>query len=461
MNRAAFLLCFLAAVSYTVSGAETLDLSQAIKLGLENNMDLEFAHMENSIAFKNMRMRYREYLPSVNVGYSAYDSVTYCADDTHSRKISAGIKQKIYDKGVLRSSIKIEKERLELEAVQNRMDRNSYIFSVIDKYKNVLELEKELDITRQARNVVAKQVEIGHMELDIGEITQSDYLELELALSDMEIQVSQISQKLSQSHLDFASMMNMRPEDLPALTGKINYLYSGSISEDESFFAEQALSNSLELKELEYSAHRSDAEYKILKRKYLPTVYVTCNAAIADNYFPISEKSFSVELTLDFDTPGIPGSVSMGIGKNSSDQRFRSFSAEADILGNSNMLYSEARGKIAYRRARWNRDKYARECRSKVAELYKNIQVLVKNLESSRKKIELEERKVGIEELKVQLGEEKRIDYVESQIELAQNRIQVFRAISDLYSQEVELMKLCGLSEAAYSGKKLIQGSGL
>lgn len=459
MNRLFFLTSFL--LLFSVSEAHPLNLRQAINLGIKNNLDLEFARKENSIAFKNVRMKYRGYLPTVNVGYSASDTVTYYADDTHSRQISAGIKQVVYDKGMLKASIKIEKERLELESEKNGQDRESFIFTVIDNYKNVLELEKELEITRQARAVVARQVEIGLLERNIGEITQFDYIELELALADMEIQISQISHKLTQSRLDFAAVMNMKPDEIPPLSGELNYFYNGCLSGSETYYTEQALSRSLELKEFEYYRHKAAAEYSILKKKYLPEVSVSFNAAVSDDSFPLSERSFSVVLNLDFSTPGLPGSISTGIGKNSSEQRYRTFSADAEIMGNTDMLYSEAGGKVAYDKACWNYEKYARECRSQVTERYRSILVLMENIDIARKKIELEEKKVSIEELKVQLGEEKRIDYVESQIELAQSRIQVFRSISELYSQEIALMILCGLDGAEASGKKLVQESGL
>ncbi|MBR4159202.1 MAG: TolC family protein [Spirochaetia bacterium] len=441
--------------------ADDLNLRQAIDIGIKNNLNLEFAQKENRLALKNVHMKYREYLPSVNVGYSLSDTVSYYADDTHSRQINVGIKQMIYDKGTLRASIKIEKERLALEAKKNKQDREAFIFSVIDNYKNVLELEKELEITRQARSVVAQQVEIGLLERDIGELTQFDYIELELALADMDIQILKITHKLTQSHLDFATVMNMRPDEIPPLSGELNYLYNGCLSGSENYYTELALNNSLELKEIEFAKHKAASEYSILKKKYLPEVSLSCNASVYDDSFPLSEKSFSVVLDLDFSTPGLPSTISAGLGKNSSDQRYRTFSTDVDIMGNSDMLYSEAGGKVAYDKARWNCEKYARECRSQVIERYRNILVLVENIDNARKRIELEEKKVSIEELKVQLGLEKRIDYVESQMELAQNRIQIFRAISDLYSQETALMSLCGQTGAEFSGEKLIQRSGL
>ena len=95
------------------------------------------------------------------------------------------------------------------------------------------------------------------------------------------------------------------------------------------------------------------------------------------------------------------------------------------------------------------------------AEQHKAILVLKENLVLARRRIELEQKKVEIEELKVQLGEEKRIDYVESQIALAQNRIKVFQTISELYSMETAFMNLCGIGSAASSGRNLIEGSGL
>ena len=138
MNHRILLLCLFIVLSTSVSEVYSLNLRQAINLGVNNNLDLELSTKENRLAFKNLRMKYREYLPSVNIGYSVTDTVTYYADDTHSRQISAGIKHMIYDKGILRASIKIEKERLELEAEKNEQGKESFIFSLIDKYKNVL-----------------------------------------------------------------------------------------------------------------------------------------------------------------------------------------------------------------------------------------------------------------------------------------------------------------------------------
>ena len=199
MNKwISFLYLFLS-LSLPVSASEAFTLSQAIEKGLENNLSLDFAKQENRIGIKNMRMKYRKFFPTLNLGYSSTDTVTYYADDSHSKQLSATFTQRIYDRGVLKSSIHLEKERLALEAHQNDLNRSAFIFSMIDGYKNVLELEKELEISRQARNAVSQQVEIGHLERNLGEITQFDFLELELALADMDIQITQISQKLDEA----------------------------------------------------------------------------------------------------------------------------------------------------------------------------------------------------------------------------------------------------------------------
>ena len=461
MNRWISFLYIFTAISFPVAASESFTLRIAIEKGLENNLSLDLAKQENRIGIKNMRMKYRKYFPTLNLGYSSTDTVTYYADDSHSRQLSATLTQLIYDRGVLRSSIHLEKERLMLEARQNDLNRSGFIFSVIDGYKNVLELEKELEISKQARNAVSQQVEIGHLERNLGEITQFDFLELELALADMDIQITQISQKLDEARSAFASVMNMRSCDIPMLLGELNYLYSGFVNESSDYYVSQAMQNSIVLKEIEFAEHKAQADYAILKKKYIPDISLSCTAAVAGESYPLTEKSFSIFLNLDFDTPALPSSISAGIGKNSDEQRFRKIKADSDVMGNSEALYSGQSGKVVMERTRWNLDKYRRECQEEIEGQHKAILVLKENLEAARRRIELEQKKVEIEELKVQLGEEKRIDYVESQIALAQNRIKVFQTISQLYSMEIAFMNLCGMGEPSSSGRHLIEGSGL
>ena len=461
MNRwLSFFLLFIA-VTLPGSANEAFTLSKAIETGLKNNKSLDYAKEENRIGIKNMRMKYRKYFPTLALGYSSTDTVTYFADDSHLKQLSATFTQLIYDRGVLHSTINLEKERLALEAHQNTLNQTTFIFSVIDSYKNVLELEKELEITRQARNVVAQQVEIGHLERNLGEITQFDFLELELALADMDIQISQIAQRLDESRSSFASVMNMKACDVPVLTGELNYLYGGFVNESSDYYVSQAMKNSLVLKEIEYSEHKAKSDYALLKKKYVPDISLSCTATVSGQLYPLSEKSFSVFLNLDFDTPALPTSLSAGIGKNSEEQRYRKITADADVMGNSDAIYSSQSGKITMNRTQWNLAKYRRECQEEIAEQHKAILVLKENLVLARRRIELEQKKVEIEEVKVQLGEEKRIDYVESQIELAQNRIRVFQTISQLYSMEIAFMNLCGEGSAVSSGRYLIDGSGL
>ena len=461
MNRCISFLFLFIFLSRSVVASDSFTLSKAIETGLENNLSLDFANQENRIGIKNMRMKYRKYFPALNLGYSSSDTVTYYADDIHSKQLSATVTQLIYDRGVLRSSIQLEKERLALEAHQNALNRSAFIFSVIDGYKNILELEKELEISKQARNAVSQQVEIGHLERNLGEITQFDFLELELALADMDIQITQISQKLDEARSDFSSVMNMRSCDIPMLAGELNYLYGGFVNGSSDYYVSQAMKNSLVLKEIEFAEHKAQADYALLKKKYIPDISLSCTASVSGEAYPLTEKSFSVFLNLDFDTPALPASLSAGIGKNSDDQRYRKVTADADVMGNAESLYSSQSGKVAMDRTRWNLEKYKRECREEIEGQHKAILVLKENLEAARRRIELEQKKVEIEEVKVQLGEEKRIDYVESQIALAQNRIKVFQTISRLYSMEIAFMNLCGVGEPATSGRYLIEGSGL
>ena len=115
-------LYLFAVLSLPAAASEVFTLSAAIEKGLANNLSLDLAKQENRIGIKNMRMKYRKYFPTLNLGYSSTDTVTYYADDSHSKQLSATLTQLIYDRGVLHSSIHLEKERLILEAHQNALE---------------------------------------------------------------------------------------------------------------------------------------------------------------------------------------------------------------------------------------------------------------------------------------------------------------------------------------------------
>ena len=75
MNRWIIFLYLFIPLSLPVPASEPFTLSKAIEKGLDNNLSLDFAKQENRIGTKNMRMKYRKFFPTLNLGYSATDTV--------------------------------------------------------------------------------------------------------------------------------------------------------------------------------------------------------------------------------------------------------------------------------------------------------------------------------------------------------------------------------------------------
>lgn len=462
MKRALFCFCFFIPVLLCPEDLRrTMDLAAAVDIGLKNNRELRWAEAENDIAFKTVKLKYRKFFPELSLGYSSNSSVGYFAPDSRMKQLSAGISQLIYDKGALRSSLGISRRKLELEKMENSAERTKFIFSVIESCKDVLRSRRELEITEEAYKAVALQTEIGAVEKELGEITEFDFLELELVLADMEMEREKAIQKRDARLLTFAGLLNLSPDSLPFLTGELDYDYSGFSSDDENYYVAEAVKRSPAVMEKEILRREAYENHKILKKNKFPDIFLSCDFLLYGETFPLDERSFSLILNFDFGIPAFPVSIKTGAGKKSAMERNRNFSAEALLENDLEDFYSERKSMIESERSSRRFEKFLTDIELRIRELVKEIRMLKKNLDIARKKVELERKKLDMEKLKTELGEMKRLDLAESEIAFAENRIEVFGYISELYSKERELMDICGMTDTLTPGKMLIKGSGL
>ena len=85
-----------------------------------------------------------------------------------------------------------------------------------------------------------------------------------------------------------------------------------------------------------------------------------------------------------------------------------------------------------------------------------DIGSLKKELLLMRRKLEIQKNKTKIEKLQLKLGEIKRIDYIQSSIEFAKEKINLIDSIASLYQKEISLLRLCGIKNIIRTGGDFI-----
>jgi len=331
-----------------------------------------------------------------------------------------------------------------------------FTFQIITSFKEILKLEKEFSILEETYNNTSLQVEIGRKELELGEITEINYLEMEIALSDMWIILGKKKLEKEKMLFSFSRLLTLKPDTLLSVKGEINTQYNGFTENNPDLFIRASREKSTSYMEIILAREQAGENLKAVKKQNIPDIKADCSLSMSGEVFPLTEPGLDISVTFSFSRPGFPGSLSTGISREEYE-RTRTVTAEAKPFSALENLYAEDTALVALERSAWAVEDYRINIEFTIREMLHEIEAGKKELEILREKLKVSERKYLIEELQLKLGEIKRIDFIESSIDLSKERITILNSISDLYQKEINLMKLCGIREIIKTGERIIK----
>ncbi len=451
------LLLFLA-FNHNTTAEETvlLDLDKAVHAGLYNNRELKFSGRETLIAGKNLNLKYRNFFPELKLGYSESASVAYYNPDSHIKKLSAGLSQEIYDRGIKKAELNIGKKELSIEKLKLIESEEDFTFQVITSFKEILRLDKELSILEETYSNTALQIEIARKELELGEITELSFLEMDIAFRNIGITLGKKKLEKDKSLFSFSRLLTLKPETSILLQGEINTEYAGFINNDPDFFIKALKEQSTSYREKILAREKAHENLESVKRQNIPDIKADCSFSMSGEMFPLTEPGLDISVTFSFQKPGFPGSVSAGIGKEEFE-RSRTITAEAKPLSSLENWYSEDSALLGLEKAVWDIENFRISNEFSVREMLLEIDSAKQELNLLKKKLRISESKFSIEQLQLRLGEIKRIDYIESSIELSKERIELLNSITELYQKEITLLRLCGIKDIIKTGGMIIR----
>ncbi len=432
-----------------------LDLDKAVHTGLDNNRDLKFLGRENLIAGKNLNLKYRNFFPELKLGYSESSTVAYYNPDSHIKKLSFGLSQDIYDRGLKKAELKLGKKELSIEKLKLYESEEEFTFRIISSFKEILKLDKEYEIFNETYKNTSLQLEIGKKELELGEITELSFLEMEIALSNIEIVLGKKKLEREKMLFSFSRLLNLKPEITLNITGEINTQYSGFTDNDPDFFIKAAREKSTSYMDKLLAREKAVENLKAVKRLNIPNIKADCGFSMSGEIFPLTEPGLDISVIFSFQKPGIPGSLSTAVSREEYE-RSKTVSAEVKPLSSLDSLYSEDTALINLEKSVWDIEDFRISNEFSIREILLEIEAAKQELDLLRKKLKISENKFLIEGLQLKLGEIKRIDYIESGIDLSKERINLVNSITELYQKEITLLKLCGIKDIIKTGSMII-----
>lgn len=422
-----------------------IDLLSAIKQARERSLELSLAFTQHQIEEEQHRLAYRRFFPRVSLGYSRNETVIYHQPDTYTQRISLAIEQEIYDRGKRTSDLRTEEKTLQHRRRLLRVQEEELELQVVGVYLKALGLHLQREILTRAIGTAHEHGRIAHAELALGQITESDYLSLLLKEKDLELEQATLDREEEQTLFELRTLLGC-PDQQIVPTGSIDPNYTGFLPlEGEERYLTKAIQNSTELEELAIQRESLHDRVQQVHLSYLPSLALQVELSMAGREFPLTQPGLSIALKLAWDTPVVPFSLGMQIGKEGYYERRRGLDGTAQLGENLEELYSVRLADMNLKRAEVQYSQRLEEIRFTLKQAFSLLREKSQTLKLLREKDALLEKKIEIQRLKVSLGEVTRLEFLEAEIERFRSQRDTLRAITDLFLQEMTILKLCGL----------------
>lgn len=435
-----------------------MDIGEALRRALRTSEALRYARLEYKFEVSRYDLSLRDFLPAISVGYTQDDAVMYYAPDSHLRKMSIGIDQLLYAGGTRINERRILAERLRIrDRTIGEMEKELRL-EVMTRYVEIIKLGLQILILGESLVTARDQVAIAAEELKLGEITRLDYIDIELAVQDLEIELAVLQQEEERLEFELKELLHIPPINSLQLTGAINPDFRGMLpNRDVQYYVDCALKESIDLQKRTAEIAALSGVVKQARCSWLPRMSTQVELSVTGEGFPLTDPGFSVGVNLDFSTPFVPLRSGISAGSRGMEERSLGLSSSAQLGENLTGWQSPRIARIGLQKAETEMQAAQRTLEYSVLQQLKRRSFLMDTLRLEDKKLKLQAQRRSIEALMLEIGEITRLEYLQSGIALARQRIDQLARIVSLFQMEAVLLAQCGLDMLEQSHRHILR----
>lgn len=423
-----------------------IDIDEALERAVESSDVLGFARLDYRIGVVRQGLSLRSFLPDIIFGYTQEDSVAYYAPDSHLRRISLGVDQLLYAGGRRIHQRRMLADQLDIQQSNIEKMERELRLEVVNRYIEVLKLKLQIAILEENLATGRKQIVIAGEELRLGEITRLDYVEIVLAVQDLEIELALLKQEEKRLVFEIKELLGIEAIRVVDLAGTINSSFEGLLKvEDVQYYIVAARRNSFELQRRDSELAALQAALRRAQNSWLPRVSTQAEISVSGEGFPLVSPGFSLGLSLDFSTPFIPFRTGITAGSDAIGKRSLGMTSSADVGENLEGVQSVRIARIDLQKAQAEMQSFKRRLEFSVRQQLETRFYLLENLRLEVEKLQLQIQRHAIQALMLEIGDITRLEYLHSGIELTRLRIEQLSRIVSLFKLETSLLALCGL----------------
>lgn len=411
-----------------VYSADTLNiqLEQAIKLALEQNLSVKQAELDMLIQKKSYDDAYSSFYPSFSFSTrvtkypdkSESGGIVIREDMTHSTGFSAS--WSIWAGGAKFANVKMQSAYLDLYENSKTITEESITFAVVNAFLELIKSKKSMNISEDNLKLAKENLELSKTLQEIGSAAKDDVLRAEVEVSKAESGMISAENRVENAYANFCDLLNI--DKMPVKPVEPDFAeFAYPVSEKVK---EEALKSPY-IKSSQAGVNAAAAEKKLAAADFLPNISLFANYNWSGNDYEFGEPDYS-------------GGVAVSIDLFSGFSKFHSFEKSKLKLKNQNLSLQSKK----------------REILTSIENDLRNLKTAQASWESAKKTLQLSQESFNLTQAKYRTGMATSLELFSAQNELNYAKIGEITSYYAIYESLAALLADMGvLKEKIMNGE--------
>ncbi len=443
------------ALNYSQSGATTvkLNLENALGVAISRNFELDAIKATGKVQHLAITERWRDFFPTLSLSYMQTEESRLREPDVRQHRMSVDSQITVYDGGQRSLAYDVAKLQALLARNDYRIALNEIIAKTRNAYFQVLQLRDSIEINRKTLERGKMQLMFINKELQLGEATKFDKLEIEAKVKEMELNFEKSKNDFTTGLNQFKRMLRVDWRQPVEVIGDIeNDFIIRSLNEDKfsiDSLVAIAVKNRKEVESTDVEYIINQKKYTINKRYNFPRISVGLNYSLTDQEFFPREKNWGVNIKATTALWGNSADISTGYNEGENGNvRTLTNNESLQVLNSMDYKRKILESGIQLNISKEHKNDVRQQIALEVINSYTTLKNAWKLIDISRTQLELYDNQLVIERMKANMGDSRRYDLIKKEIERGEAAIaylnSLVRYLSSASALEIALGKDVG-----------------
>jgi outer membrane protein TolC len=424
----------------------SLTLAQAESLALANSNAFRIQNTRMQSAARRFELGIRDFFPQMELGFTTADTVNTAAQDSSSNQLSITLREPIYNGGRMLAQRSLARLEMTISQHSVAIARADILNDVWEKYHQVLALQGQRAVKKDALAQSKEQLGIARTEREIGMIREIDLVDVELSVSGQEIDLQSTEGDLETALYALKKSIGLSPDQELALEGNIDSSYGGiAINRSSSSFFAIAELNNLDLQTARYKVTQMETQLAMTRSRYLPQIDASVSFSVSGAGFPLQTPSLMLGVDIAFPDTIAPVKGSISAGAASPSSTARNTSVTTTPVQSITGVLDEVDAELQLEEARATANTLIKDLTFQIDQAISRYRRHVTTIGLERQGLALERKKLGILEQQVAGGSATRMDFLKERVLASNQEVKLLTDILGLFQDERSLEKLIGV----------------